>query len=126
MKRYTVDVTRGERWWVMHARVPRSTIWSQTRDIDSIEPMIREAIALALDLDADTFEIELRFQLGADIDDQVARARSAATTAAVAQETASRETRMAARALRRQGLTVKETGYFLGVSPQRVSQLLNG
>ena len=125
MKTYQVDVARDEGWWIMHARIPRTIIYTQAKRIDEIEPMIRDAIAGVLDVDLESFAIELIFDLDADVLDQVNRAREASTEAAEVQERASRESRAAVQALRNEGLTLKEAGYFLGVSPQRVAQLLN-
>ena len=125
MKTYQVDVVKDEGWWIMHARIPRTIIYSQARRIDDIEFMIRDAIAGALDVDPQSFRIELTFDLDSDVLDQVSRAREASLEAAEVQERASRESRAAVQALRKEGLTLKEAGYFLGVTPQRVAQLLN-
>lgn len=125
MRTYQVDVVKDEGWWIMHARIPRTIIYSQARRIDDIEFMIRDAIAGALDVDPQSFRIELTFDLDSDVLDQVSRAREASLEAAEVQERASRESRAAVQALRREGLTLREAGYFLGVTPQRVAQLLN-
>ena len=125
MKTYRVDVVRDEGWWIMHARIPRTIIYSQAKRVDGVEPMIRDAIAGVLDVDPESFAIELTFDLDSDVLDQVARAREVSLEAAEVQERASRESRAAVQALRNEGLTLKEAGYFLGVSPQRVAQLLN-
>ena len=125
MRTYQVDVVRDEGWWIMHARIPRTIIYSQARRIDDIEFMIRDAIAGALDVDPQSFAIELFFDLDSDVLEQVHRAREVSLQAAEVQERASRESRAAVHALREQGLTLKEAGYFLGVTPQRVAQLLN-
>lgn len=125
MKTYRVDVVRDQGWWIMHARIPRTIIYSQAKRVDDVEPMIRDAIAGVLDVDPESFAIELTFDLDSDVLDQVARAREVSLEAAEVQERASRESRAAVQALRNEGLTLKEAGYFLGVSPQRVAQLLN-
>lgn len=126
MKTYRVDVTREDGWWVMHARIPRTIIYSQTRSITDIDFMIRDAIAGALGSDPASFEVDLSFDLAADVADLVHRANEAAAEAAEVQARASRESRAAVQALRDEGLTLKEAGYFLGVTPQRVAQLLKG
>ena len=125
MKTYRVDVVRDEGWWIMHARIPRTIIYSQAKRVDDVEPMIRDAIAGVLDVEPESFAIDLTFDLDSDVLDQVARAREVSLEAAEVQERASRESRAAVQALRNEGLTLKEAGYFLGVSPQRVAQLLN-
>lgn len=125
MRTYQVDVVKDQGWWVMHARIPRTIIYSQARRIGDIEFMIRDAIAGALDVDPQSFAIELTFDLDSTVLDQVDRARKVSLEAAEIQERASRESRAAVHALRKEGLTLKEAGYFLGVTPQRVAQLLN-
>ena len=125
MKTYQVDVVRDEGWWIMHARMPRTIIYSQAKRIDDVEFMIRDAIAGVLDVDPDSFGVELNFDLDSDVLNQVNRAREASAEAAEIQERASRESRAAVHALRNEGFTLKEAGYFLGVTPQRVAQLLN-
>ena len=125
MKTYQVDVVRDEGWWIMHARMPRTIIYSQAKRIDDVEFMIRDAIAGVLDVDPESFGVELNFDLDSDVLDQVNRAREASVEAAEIQERASRESRAAVQALRNEGFTLKEAGYFLGVTPQRVAQLLN-
>jgi hypothetical protein len=54
----------------------------------------------------------------------VEEATAARSTAARAQETAARLTRQAARQLVEEGLTVRDAGVLLGVSHQRIAQLL--
>ena len=125
MKTYRVDVVRDEGWWIMHARIPRTITYSQAKRVDDVEPMIRDAIAGVLDVDPESFAIELTFDLDSDVLDQVARAREVSLEAAEVQKRASRESRAAVQALRKEGLTLKEAGFFLGVTPQRVAQLLN-
>lgn len=125
MKTYRVDVSRADGWWVMHARIPRTVIYSQARSITDVEFMIRDAISGALDVSPDSFKLALEFKLPDGVMDQVHRARETAVEAAEVQARASRESRAAVQALRDEGLTLKEAGYFLGVTPQRVAQLLN-
>jgi len=125
MKTYRVEVTRSDRWWSMHALIPRAVIYSQARDIEDVEVMIRDAISGALDVDPESFGLALEFELPGRVLDQVQRARTSAVEAVEVQARASRESRAAVQALRDEGLTLKEAGYFLGVTPQRVAQLLN-
>ena len=125
MKTYPVDVVRDDGWWIMHARIPKTIIYSQAKRINDVEPMIRDAIAGVLDIDPGSFALKLTFDLDAEVLEQVNRAREVSLEAAEVQERASRESRAAVQALREEGLTLKEAGYFLGVTPQRVAQLLN-
>jgi DNA-directed RNA polymerase specialized sigma24 family protein len=57
--------------------------------------------------------------------DLIDSARTASQEATQAAERASRLSRQAVERLRSEGLTVRDVGGLLGVSAQRVSQLLN-
>lgn len=59
MTTYTVTAERDGKWWAIHADVPNAIVYSQARTEAEIEPMIREAIALALDVPEDSFDIAL-------------------------------------------------------------------
>lgn len=59
MKTYNVTATRSNGWWAIHADVPNAAVNSQSRTRPEIEPMIREAIALVLDIPQDSFDIAL-------------------------------------------------------------------
>lgn len=60
MKTYNVTATPSDGWWAIHADVPNAAVNSQARTVNEIEPMIREAIALCLDVPEDSFGIALK------------------------------------------------------------------
>ncbi|RIW40959.1 type II toxin-antitoxin system HicB family antitoxin [Micromonospora endophytica] len=94
-------------------------VFSQARRLDQVEEMAREAIALMLDVDPHSFDIEVQ----PDLPQEVARARKARSALRKAEESAEEATVTAARALLAEGYTVRDVGALLGISPQRVSQL---
>ncbi|WP_431973668.1 hypothetical protein [Micromonospora haikouensis] len=94
-------------------------VFSQARRLDQVEGMAREAIALMLDIDPHSFDVEVE----PDLPQEVSRARKARSALRKAEESAEEATVTAARALLAKGYTVRDAGALLGISPQRVSQL---
>jgi DNA-directed RNA polymerase specialized sigma24 family protein len=80
---------------------------------------------LVADVSPDAIEVDVITKLPQAEADLIEAARTASQEAAQAAERASRLSRQAVEQLRSEGLTVRDVGGLLGVSPQRVSQLLN-
>jgi predicted RNase H-like HicB family nuclease len=120
---YTVEVERSGRWWAI--RVPELRgVHSQSRTLDGVEPMAREAIALFLDVADESFDLEVRRVLQPDVERVVHEAILARSAALEQQRTASAKARAAAMALRDRGLPQRDIGRLLKLSHQRVAQLL--
>jgi predicted RNase H-like HicB family nuclease len=118
---YTAVCRRAGDWWAIS--VPEiKGVHTQARRLDQVEAMVRDAIALFLDVAPDTLAIEVRPEVPAEATEAVA-ARKAAREA---ETWADRLTRSAAAALLAKGYTVRDAGALLDISPQRVSQLTAG
>ncbi|MDZ5447780.1 hypothetical protein U2F26_34610 [Micromonospora sp. 4G57] len=116
--KYTVRCARSGAWWAI--TVPEiKGVFSQARRLDQVEGMAREAIALMLDVDPHSFDVDVQ----PDLPEEVTRARKARSALRKAEESADEATVTAARALLAKGYTVRDAGALLGISPQRVSQL---
>ena len=116
--KYTARCVRSGAWWAIS--VPEiKGVFSQARRLDQVEGMAREAIALMLNVDPHSFEVEVQPELP----QEVTRARKARSALRKAEESAEEATVTAARALLAKGYTVRDAGALLGISPQRVSQL---
>ncbi|MEW2441555.1 type II toxin-antitoxin system HicB family antitoxin [Micromonospora marina] len=116
--KYTAKCVRSGDWWAI--TVPEiKGVFSQARRLNQVEAMAREAIALLLDVDPQSFDVDVR----PDLPQEVTRARKARSALRKAEETAEEATVTAARALLEKGYTVRDAGALLGISPQRVSQL---
>jgi predicted RNase H-like HicB family nuclease len=107
--------------WLVHIKgIPGCATYGRT--LRQAEARIREALAAWLDRDPDGLEIasvwppELE-----DVATKVSRARSDAASAAQA---AGAATAKAAKRLDRMGLSRRDTANVLGISHQRVQQLL--
>ncbi|MCG5464312.1 type II toxin-antitoxin system HicB family antitoxin [Micromonospora sp. MED01] len=117
--KYTATCVRSGDWWAI--TVPQiKGVFSQARRLDQVEGMAREAIALMLDVAPDSFEVDVQ----PDLPQEVSQARKARTALREAEQSADRATTAAARTLLARGYTVRDAGALLGISPQRVSQLV--
>jgi len=125
MTRYTVTATRDGGWWsLIAADVEGREVASQSRRLDQADTAIREAIALVLEVDEGSFEVEIVPELD---DSQV----SAETLELLAlrqelAELSARSRRLTPKAvaeLRSAGLTVRDVAALVGVTPSRISQI---
>jgi len=121
---YQVHAVRSGSWWAI--TVPALCgVFSQAKRLDQVESMAREAIALMLDMDeADVGDIEVVVIPPAEAVDVLERLKASAAAATEATEAAAEARRWAARLLRDEGLPMRDVGKLIGVSHQRVSQIL--
>jgi hypothetical protein len=99
-------------------------VHTQVRRIDQADEMARDAIAGVLDVAPDSFEIVVTPEVPEALRTMVYKATKARSRAAHAQDAAAQLTRAAARRLVEEGLTVRDAGVLLGVSHQRIAQLV--
>ena len=123
LKRYTVRARRSGKWWALDAEGLRG-VHTQVRRIDQAEDMARDAIAGVLDIAPDSFEVVVLTEVPGTVRAIVEQATEARSQAARAQDEAAHLTREAARRLVEEGLTVRDAGVLLGVSHQRIAQLV--
>lgn len=97
---------------------------TQARRLDQAEIMVREAIALMLEVSEDSFTVVVEPRLSDGTDEAVDELRRRKGQADAAQKAAREAAVQAATALVDEGLTVRDAGRVLGVSYQRVAQLL--
>ena len=123
MKHYTVRARRVGKWWALDVEGVVGA-HTQVRRIDQADAIAREAIAGVLDVAPDSFALAVAPVVPAAVRDMVAEATQARSQAAHAQEVAAQLMRVAARQLVEEGLTVRDAGELLGVSHQRIAQLV--
>jgi hypothetical protein len=99
-------------------------VHTQVRRIDQAEDMARDAIAGVLDVAPGSFEVMVVPEMPDAVRAIVDKATTARSQAAQAQDAAAQLTREAARRLVGEGLTVRDAGALLGVSHQRIAQLV--
>lgn len=128
---YQVRVWPDGDWWL--ARVvaagddadpaPLNAI-TQARSLAKIESMARDLVATILDADEDNFDIDIDYDLPDDVGELVSQAKGAHAWLDAAQELWQDRSAAAAQALAEKGYSLRETATLLGLSHQRVDQLL--
>jgi predicted RNase H-like HicB family nuclease len=122
---YTAVFARGRDgvWEVELVDEPRVHTFGRT--LVKARTYIREATAAWFDADVEAFDIVEDVRLPKTVKDRVARAVRERERAQAAQESALTTTRQAAEALVRTGhLSTRDAAELLGLSHQRVQQLL--
>ena len=121
--RYAAIAQRSGAWWVIS--VPElSGVHSQARRLDRVEYMARDAISLMLEVPADSFDVEVvenHDPPTQEVIDDILSIREA--VAAMKRETGNK-TRDAVLALHESGYPQRDIGRMVGISHQRVAQLL--
>ena len=124
-QQWSVEVTRSGGWWAI--RVPDLPgVFSQCRRLDQVDEHVREAIALMLDADdSEVGTIDVTIVSPPEIAELVQTVEQAEHTARDAVEAAARARKEAAQTLLDQGYPMRDIGRLIGISHQRVSQILN-
>ncbi|MGH3562484.1 MAG: hypothetical protein ACRDTN_11960 [Mycobacterium sp.] len=122
--RVTAKATRSGQWWAVE--VPEvEGAFTQARRLDQVPAMVADAVHLLTGVPVGEIEVEVG---DVDLGDpqvlaEAREARERVAAAARSQEDAARASRRAVARLRARGLSVRDVGVILDVSPQRVSQL---
>jgi predicted RNase H-like HicB family nuclease len=118
MNTYTAIARRSGDWWAI--TVPElKGVHTQVKRLDRAAIVAREAIALFLDVPISSISVNLR----PDVPPVVTAALRAREKADEAEDSAAAATRLAARRLIADGMTVREVAQLLKLSPQRISQI---
>lgn len=119
---YRAVAERDGSWWAI--RVPDLRgVYSQARRLADVEAMVRDAIALVLDVAPDTFDVSVEPVLGGDAAGLVEQALTGRLEAERAVRRASEQLRVAVDRLAASGLTVRDIAHLLGLSHQRIAQV---
>jgi predicted RNase H-like HicB family nuclease len=112
---------RGSDAWLVHIKtVPACHTYGRT--LRQAEARIREALAAWLDRDPDGLEIASEWP--AELEDVATKVSQARRDAVTSARAAGATTERAAKQLDRMGLSRRDTAEILGISHQRVQQLL--
>ena len=123
-KTYTARCQRSGDWWAISVPELRG-VHTQARRLEKAEAMVRDAIALFLDVASDSFDVRIEPVLPRDLQGKVGRARKVRGEAEVLQrEAAIASAEVAADLVQTAHLTVRDAGRVLGLSHQRITQLL--
>lgn len=130
---YELRVWQEGDWWL--ARVTAASdgadpsplnALTQARSLAKIGPMGRALVATILDAGDDAFEVDIDYALPGETGDLVSHAKSARIWLDAAQQLWQERATIAARTLAGQGYSLRDTAVLLGLSHQRVDQLLDG
>lgn len=120
----TAKAQRSGSWWAIEVpEIPG--VFTQARRLDQVASIVREAVALLTDTEAADIVVTV-VAIVPEMDDLVRDARAAKAAAETAQVEASEKLRFVAKRLVGHDLTVRDAGELLGLSPQRISQLVKG
>ncbi|WP_172191190.1 helix-turn-helix domain-containing protein [Actinomyces faecalis] len=123
MDTINATVTQDGRWWVADFTVDGHEYGTQARRLGDVAAQVADAAALMTDRDPSDYTVTITAadpRWAALIDDY----QRAAADLARAQDAARDASRAAVTALRAQGLTGRDVAALMGISPQRVSQLV--
>lgn len=120
---YRVTARRTGDWWALE--VPELPgVFSQTKRLDKAAEQISEAISVMLDIEPKEFEVQVEPVLPAEAQKALQEASRARRDAEKASE-AEREALRHAAAVLTKELSQRDAGRVMGLSFQRVSQLLS-
>lgn len=128
---YRTKVWQEGDWWlarVMSAsegadQTPLNAL-TQARTLSRIDQMSRDLIATILDADEADFDVDPSYELPDDLGDLLCEAKGARAWLEAAQDLWSERASITAHALTEKGYSLRETATLLGLSHQRVDQLL--
>lgn len=116
----TAKVTRSGRWWAIEIPEVQGA-YSQARRLNEVPVEAAEAVATVLDIDPGDIDVEI--SVNYDPASEAAKVRTDLEKALAAMQEASNQMAQLARNMKSDGLTVREIGTVMGVSPQRAQQL---
>lgn len=125
MTMYTAQVARSEGWWAVTVpEVPG--LFTQVRTLAEVEAMVRDALTLFPEAEDNPAAAEVRIAPLDDAGQAAVRAKRDNDAADKAKVLAARDMAAAAQRLIKEGITYRDAGMLLGVSHQRVQQLVKG
>jgi hypothetical protein len=127
MARLNVEVAarRWEHGWELHVSDERgSLVVLPTRRLSAAERTVRDFVVEHEGASPRSVKVQVTVTLGSALDAEIAAVRAAVEHAERAQREAAARSRALALRLRDFGLTGADIAVVLGVSPQRVSQLM--
>jgi hypothetical protein len=128
---YEVRAWQEDGWWLARitgasgeADLTPVNALTHSRSLTQIEQVVRDLVAMILDVDETTFDVEVEYVLPNDVDVLVCEALGAQTWLDAARDLFRERTAVAARALSDQGFSLRETSKLLGLSDRWLDQLL--
>jgi predicted XRE-type DNA-binding protein len=125
-EKYVARARRCDGWWALEVDVPGTgrTLATQVRRLDQAPAMVADLLATFFDRGREEFAIQVVPLLDDEIRSEIEDARNKRARIEETIREAGEASRKAARHLQSQGLTARDIAVLLGVTHQRVSQLL--
>jgi hypothetical protein len=130
---YEVRAWQEDGWWLARitgasgdADLTPVNALTHARSLTDIEQVVRDLVAMILDIDETTFNVEVEYVLPREVDTLVCEALGAQTWLDAARELFRERTAVAARALSDQGFSLRETSKLLGLSDRWLNSLMRG
>lgn len=125
---YKVEVERDGKWWMIN--VPDIDQLTQARRLSEVDEIARSLIAISTDKPIDDIAVEvvsIRLQDAAvaELVDSTNDIRRRRREIAKLEASVQHDSRQFAYILHAEGIPVRDIAELLGITPQRVSQLLN-
>lgn len=124
MSAFTATARRDGRWWVVQCDQYPGAI-SQVTRLDQAADVHREAIAFVTGLPEEDIEVVIKPAISPSVREAVERGKRLRLAAAEQEADAAADIRSAATQLRATGLTFRDIAFVLGISYQRVYQLVS-
>ena len=116
-----VTAIRNGRWWAIEFATGAGIRYTQARRLDQVESMVRDICNMdGVPVD----DIHISPVVDPAAQEAIAAYQDASRTAQEAREAYVEASSRTAAVLRGEGLTVRDISVFMGLSPQRVSQLI--
>ncbi|MCL2595055.1 MAG: hypothetical protein FWD83_06000 [Promicromonosporaceae bacterium] len=122
-KHYSAVATREGRWWSIEIEGVGVT---QARSLRAAPTVAAGMLSAVFDVDESEFTVDVIPRLDPAVSKHVHDARAAARDLAVQQQAVAAQSKQVAIELRQTGMSSNDVADVLGVSPQRVSQLIAG
>ena len=125
---YKAVVTHHPPWWaieITEGLPDHMFAHTQVRRLTAVEQTARDVIAALTEVEPEDVDVEITIRMPAALAGARAALAKADETARKATRDARRHRIRAARIARDEGLTTRESALLLGVSHQRISQLIN-
>lgn len=122
---YVLDVTREGRWWSIYA--PAIDLHTQAAKLSEVEEMGRDLLAGMLDVEPDSFDLDVQTHTPADVATVLEEAGRAETAAQEVISKAARDRRAAVKRLHVDyGVSAVDAASLLGLTRGRIYHLLDG
>ena len=116
-----VTAIRSGGWWAIEFATGAGIRYTQARRLDQVEGMVRDICNMdGVPVD----DIHISPVVDPAAQEAIAAYQDASRTAQEAREAYAEASSRTATVLRGEGLTVRDISVFMGISPQRVSQLI--